>query len=70
MPMLSISAHFDGQQVQLDEAIALPPNTRLIVTVLEDTDGGRTDFLRFAESSLARAYEDDEVIYSEADLKQ
>ena len=70
MPMVSIPAHYDGQQVRLDEEVALSPNTRLIVTVLEDADGERDDFLRLAASGLARGYDDDEVEYTEADLKR
>ena len=70
MPIISIPAHYDGQQVRLDEEIALTPNTRLIVTVLEGADDERDDFLRLSESGLARAYEDDEVEYSEEDLRR
>jgi len=69
MPMKSIPAHYDGQQVRLDEEVALAPNTRLIVTVLEDADVERDEFLRLAANGLARAYDENEVEYSEADLK-
>ena len=30
----TISAHFDGEHILLDEAVELEPNTRLLVTVL------------------------------------
>jgi len=70
MPMVSIPAHYDGQHVRLDEEVALSPNARLIVTVLDGADGERGDFLRLAESGLAQSFEDDEVEYSEADLKR
>lgn len=68
MPMVSIPAHYDGEQVRLDEEVTLPPNTRLIVTVLKDADAERDEFLRLASSGLARAYDEDDVEYSEADL--
>ena len=70
MPLVSIPAHYDGAHVQLDEDATLPPNTRLIVTVLEDPDAEREDFLRLASSGLGSAFSDDEVEYSEADLTQ
>ena len=69
MPLKSIPAHYDGQHVRLDEEVALAPNTRLIVTVLEDADVEREEFLLLAARGLARAYDEDEIEYSEADLK-
>lgn len=68
MPLLSIPAHDDGSRVLLDEAVALRPNTRLIVTVLENSDSDRAGFMSLSSGALAAAYSDDEVEYSEADL--
>ena len=68
MPLQSIQAHYDGSQVLLDEEVNLKPNTRLIVTVLEETDSEREDFLRLSVATLAAAYSNEEVEYSEADL--
>ena len=68
MPLVSIPAHYDGSQVLLDEDVVLRPNSRLIVTVLEECDAEREDFLRLSAARLATAYGDDEVEYSEADL--
>ena len=70
MPLMSIQAHYDGVQVLLDEKVALRRNSRLIVIVLEDSDEDREDFMRMAASGLAGAYSDDEVEYSETDLKR
>jgi hypothetical protein len=70
MPLMSIPAHYDGVRVCLDEEISLRPNVRLIVTVLEDADSEREDFLRLACSKLAAAYDDDEVEYSTSDIRQ
>ena len=69
--MKSISAHFDGQQVCLDEAVTILPNTRLLVTILDDSgpDPDREDFLALASAAFADAFGDDEVEYTEADLK-
>lgn len=69
MPMKSICAHFDGHQVCLDEEVDLRPQARLLVTILEDHDPERSDFLALASAAFADSYGDDEVEYTEADLK-
>jgi hypothetical protein len=69
MPLMRLPAHYDGEQVRLDESVVLPANTRLTVTVLEEANAERDGFLRLASSGLARAYSEDEVEYTEADLK-
>ncbi len=68
MPLRSIPAHYDGSQVLLDAPVTIKPNSRLIVTILEDVDAEREDFLRLAGASLADSYSDEEVEYSEEDL--
>ena len=35
MPVISLKAHFDGRAIQLDEAVELPCDARLLVTVLD-----------------------------------
>ena len=70
MPLVSIPAHYDGTQVLLDEEVVLRPNARLIVTVLGDSDAEREDFLRVAANGLAGAWSEDEVEYSEADIRR
>lgn len=69
MPLLTVAAHYDGSRVLLDEAVRLRPNTRLIVTVLEDSDQEREEFFCMSSRALAAACADDEVEYSEADLQ-
>lgn len=69
MTLLTVSAHFDGNQVLLDEDVDLRPGTKLIVTVLDDLNGEHTDFHQLSSSALANAY-DDEVEYTEADIKK
>ncbi len=70
MPLISIPAHYDGSHVLLDEAINLPPNTRLIVTVLDDSDPDRAAFLGMSSCALNAAYSDEEVEYTENDLRK
>ena len=72
MQAISLSAHFDGQQILLDEPYELPPNTRLIVTVvaLPTPDQEQLAWYQLAAQGLAAAYGDDEPEYSEADIKR
>lgn len=70
MPLISIPAHFDGTHVTLDEDVSLSPASRLIVTVLDDTDTERDEFLRSSGAQLEAAMDDDEVEYSEIDLEK
>jgi hypothetical protein len=68
VPFLTVTAHYDGSRVLFDEAVQLRPNTRLIVTVLEDEDSDRVEFMGVASRALGKAYADHEVEYTEADL--
>jgi hypothetical protein len=56
--MLEIYGHYDGTQVLLDEPCELKPNTKVIITVIEDDENA--DWYLLGKKSLARAYEDDE----------
>jgi hypothetical protein len=37
MPSITLKAHYDGQTIRLDEPYELPPNARLLVTVIAPT---------------------------------
>ncbi|WP_375415959.1 hypothetical protein [uncultured Hymenobacter sp.] len=71
MQAIFLSAHFDGEQIRLDEPFELAPNTKLIVTVVSSgsLDEERADWFRLAAQGLAAAYGDDEPEYTEADIK-
>lgn len=64
METITLRAHFDGEQIRLDEPFELEPNTELIVTVLPGSSEQREDWTRLSLKSLARAYGDDEPDYS------
>ncbi|MCP5542211.1 MAG: hypothetical protein H7A52_18870 [Akkermansiaceae bacterium] len=68
--MKSVIAHYDGQRVCLDEEVTIAPETKLLVTILEDSDRDREEFLRLAGAAFADSYGDDEIEYTEADLKR
>ena len=64
MPILSLKAHYDGKTIRLDEPFDLPPNARLMVTVLPPLTGSdREDWSNLSVANLARAYGDDEPDY-------
>ena len=70
MEPITLRAHFDGNQIVLDEPIELEPNTELVVTVVpRASDGEREAWTRLALESLARAYSDDEPAYSRDQIK-
>jgi hypothetical protein len=68
MPAITVKAHYDGRTIQLDEPIALEPNARLLVTVLESPDEIGTDWPGWAAAGLARAFGEDEPDYGPEDL--
>jgi hypothetical protein len=71
MPAVTLKAHFNGKQIILDEPFDLPPNSPLMVTVLNRAESGEvTEWQRLAADGLARAYGEDEPDYSAADVKQ
>ncbi len=68
MKTVALTAHFDGEKVQLDEPCQLEPNARLMVVVLPPDDE-RQAWLRFSAAQLAKAYGDNEPEYTAADLR-
>jgi hypothetical protein len=65
METRTLRAHFDGNQILLDEPFELEPNAKLLITVLPKAfDEEREDWVQLSLESLARAYSDDEPEYS------
>jgi hypothetical protein len=69
MKTIALGAHYDGSKIELDEPYPLPENARLVVIVLPQDDE-RQDWLRLSVQQLARAYNDNEPEYTEADLRK
>ena len=69
MKTVSITAHFDGKHVRLDEPLDLEPDTKLMVTVLPGEDAEREGWLQVSLRGLARAYADDEESYDLSDVE-
>jgi hypothetical protein len=70
MATVSLRAHFDGKQIQLDEPFQLQPNVKLLVTVLSDVDDEHEDWGRMAIRNLAWAYGPDEPEYPSEQMKR
>ena len=64
MQIVTLQAHFDGEQILLDEPYKLLPNTKLVVSVIQMQDEARQDWTRFSLANLERAFGDDEPEYS------
>ncbi len=66
MDAITLPAHFDGEQIVLDQPFELKPDTKLLVTVLPEEELGdeREAWLFHSMSHLAKAYGEDEAEYS------
>ncbi len=64
MKIISVSAHFDGKHILLDEELKLEPQTKLIVTILPLHDNEREGWINFSSKRLEDAYDSDEIEYS------
>lgn len=72
MPMITLSAHYDGRQIRLDEAYDLKPDTKLFVTVLSEPepDNAHKDWMNLSAARLTDAYGKGEPEYSPDMLKE
>lgn len=74
MNTVTLRAHFDGEQIRLDEPYDLPPDAPLLVTVLpfdmNGMDEEREAWMLFAEQAFALGYGDDEPEYTLDDIKE
>lgn len=68
--MTTLSAHFDGQKIQLDEPYKLAENARLVVVVLDGVENEQRDeWSRLAAQHLARGCGEAEPEYTASDLR-
>lgn len=65
MKTVTLTAHFDGERIRLDELFPLPPEARLLATILPEPppDAVREEWHTLSKAGLARAYSDDEPDY-------
>lgn len=60
MKLVSLSAYFDGETIQLEEPYPLAPNTKLIVTIVSEGDDDRDNWLAWSRHQLDRAYSEED----------
>ena len=72
MSMITLSAHFDGEKICLDEPFNLSPNSKLAVTILSESenDNEHEDWLNLSEQKLIDVYGENEPEYSTNLLKE
>lgn len=64
METIVLRAHFDGEQILLDDEYELRPNTNLLITVLREPDAEEEAWLRLSMQRLEAAYGESEPEYS------
>lgn len=70
MESIQVKAHFDGQQLVLDEPCTLPAHVPLVLTIQSaEVLAERAEWKDLALQGLAGAYSDDEPDYSAADIR-
>jgi len=62
----TLRAHFDGEQIRLDEPCKLELDAKLLVIVLpkQPHDGEHEDWMRLSQRALENAYGENEPEYS------
>ena len=70
MSPITLQAHFDGQQILLNEPFDLQPGTQLIITVVPCPDAEQESWYALSAQNLAEAYSDNEPTYSLALIKE
>jgi len=70
MVTISVSAHFDGERILLDEPIELEPDTELIVTILPKDNEEREAWMALCVERLEDAYGENEDGYPVDSIKE
>jgi len=72
MSLRTIRAHFDGEQIRLDEPCQLTPDDKLLVVVVpsQPTDGESEDWMLLSRQGLETAYGEQEPEYSLSAIKE
>ena len=70
METIVLRAHFDGEQILLDDPIELQPNTRLLVTVIPEPDAEQIAWLALSIKGLSAAYGEFEPDYPSTAIKE
>lgn len=68
--LTTVPAHYDGKEIKLDVPFLLEPNTRLLITVLEQSEDAHQLLVQAAmansEIAFARVWDnDDDAVYDD-----
>ena len=61
--LMTVPAHFDGVQIQLDVGVELKPDTRLLVTILGEEPSNEVlvwNAMKLSEAAFARVWDNEE----------
>ena len=64
MENITLHAHYDGSQIQLDEPYELQPDARLLITVIPPDAADNSAWENFSRQGLAAAYSPAEPEYA------
>ena len=72
MSLKTIRAHFDGEQIRLDEPCQLAPDTKLLIVVVpsQPPDGKHEDWMLLSRQGLENAYGEQDPEYSLDAIKE
>ena len=68
--MVTVTAHYDGERILLDEPLTLRARARLLVTLLPDNDAEHDGWLQLSGQTLAGAYARSEPEYPAACVRE
>ena len=69
MENITLHAHYDGSQIQLDEPYELKPDTRLLITIISPA-ADNSAWENFSRQGLAAAYSPAEPEYALSMVKE
>ena len=64
METITLHGHYDGSQIQIDDPFEMPPNTKVLITIVPNEDAELTAWHHFSTQGLAAAYGNDEPEYA------
>ncbi|MBK9216587.1 MAG: hypothetical protein IPM59_13520 [Chloracidobacterium sp.] len=70
MEVVNLKAHFDGEHIVLNEPYELEPDTELVVSVVQSTNGHGANLYALALEGLERAYGSEEPEYPTELIKE
>jgi hypothetical protein len=70
MENIALRGHHDGTQIRLDDPFELRPNTKLLITVVQNPDVEKAQWQTVSAQGLAKAYSNEEPEYPSTCVKE